>query len=182
MRNRMQMHIRPGAMLASGIAMMSLALAGCSDDTAAPNEPVEGQVPGMTVENARMVLNAVSGNPAAVYFDLTYEGDRGLTIRKAEVAEAGSTTLHDYGEYDFKVQMMEALPIAITRGSEVAFKPGGLHVMAFDPSEQLKPGDKAEVTLTVSGGGKHTFEADVLAAGDERASGDSAASSDGDAS
>jgi periplasmic copper chaperone A len=180
-RKRMQMRSRAGAMLASGVVALSLALAGCSEEAAPPSEPVEGEVPGMSVENARLVLNAVSGNPAAVYFDLSYEGDRGLTIRKADVAQAASTTLHDYGEYDFKVQMMEALPIAITKGSEIAFKPGGLHVMAFDPSDQLKPGDKAEVTLTVSGGGTHTFEADVLAAGDERAEGKPASASGGDA-
>lgn len=149
----------------------SVLLTACGSEPEAPVE-VEGQVPGMSVENARMVLGAVEGNPAAVYFDLKYEGDRGLTIRKAEVAQAGSATLHDYGEYDFKVQMMEALPIAITKGSEVSFEPGGLHVMAFEPSPELQPGGKVEVTLTVSGGGTHTFEADILAAGDERAGGE----------
>lgn len=148
-------------------------MAGCNGEQAEAPAEAEGVVPGMTVENARMVLNAVEGNPAAVYFDLKYDGDRGLTIRKAEVANAGSAMLHDYGEYDFKVQMMEALPIAITKGSEIEFKPGGLHVMVFDPSPDLKPGGKAEVTLTLSGGDTHTFEAEILAAGDERAAGES---------
>lgn len=147
-------------------------LASCGGETETKTEEVAGQVPGMTIENARMVLNAVDGNPAAVYFDLKYDGDRGLTIRKADVAGAGSTTMHDFGEYDFKVQMMEALPIAITKGTEVNFKPGGLHVMAMEPSADLKPGGKAEVTLTMSGGSTHKFEADILAAGDERAGGD----------
>ncbi|MBD2841800.1 copper chaperone PCu(A)C [Erythrobacter sp. KMU-140] len=145
----------------------TIMLGACESEVEAP-VAVEGQVPGISVDNARMILGAVEGNPAAVYFDLTYEGDRGLTIRRADVTQAGSATLHDYGEYDFKVQMMEALPIAIKKGSEVSFEPGGLHVMAFEPSPELKPGDKAEVTLTVSGGGTHTFEADVLPAGDER--------------
>lgn len=161
-------------LLKSGVVAGTVFLAACGSEPEAPAE-VEGVIPGMTIENPRMVLGAVEGNPAAVYFDLKYEGDRGLTIRKANVAQAGSTTMHDYGEYDFKVQMMEALPIAIKKGTEVEFKPGGLHVMAFEPSADLQPGGKAEVTLTVSGGGTHTFEADVLAAGDERAG-----SADGD--
>ena len=158
--------------LLGGLAAATLTLAACGESE--PETPVEtaGTIPGMTIENPRMVLGAVKGNPAAVYFNLKYDGDRGLTIRKAEVAQAGSATLHDYGEYDFKVQMMEALPIPLTNGSEVEFKPGALHVMAFDPSPDLEPGDKAEVTITVSGGGTHTFEADVLAAGDPRADGD----------
>ena len=90
-----------------------------------------------------MVLNAVPGNPAAVYFDLNYDADRGLSIRRADVAQAESATLHDYGEYDFKVQMMEALPIPLTNGSEVQFKPGALHVMAFDPSPEFETGRKS---------------------------------------
>lgn len=149
----------------------SLGLAACGGEAEAPPEAIEGVIPGMSVENARMVLAPVSGNPAAVYFDLKYDGTRGLTIRKAEVAQTGSATLHDYGEYDFKVQMMEALPIAIQEGTEIAFEPGGLHVMAFEPSAELAPGDTVEVTLTVSGGDTHVFEAEVLAAGDPRADG-----------
>lgn len=156
-------------MIAMAAALCGAATLGaCSSEPEAP-AAVEGEVPGIAIDNARMVLNAVEGNPAAVYFDLTYSGDRGLTIRKAEVAGAGSTTLHDFGEYDFKVQMMEALPIAISNGSEVSFEPGGLHIMVFEPSPDLQAGGTAEVTLTVSGGGTHEFTADIVPAGDPRA-------------
>lgn len=151
-----------------GMAAM-LGLAACGGEAEAPaTEAIAGQVPGMTISNARMVLPPVAGNPAAIYFDLAYEGDRGLTIRKADVEGAGMTMMHDYGEYDFKVQMMEALPVALTKGAKVAFEPGGLHVMAMEPSADLKPGDKVTVTLTMSGGATQVFQADVRAAGEER--------------
>ena len=152
--------------MAAGALSSAMLLSACGGEAEAPVEEVEGTIPGMTIENARMALNAVEGNPAAVYFDLKYEADRALSISRASVAGAGSATLHDYGEYDFKVQMMEALPIPLTNGTEVNFKPGGLHVMAFEPSADLKPGGKAEVTIVVSGGDSHVFEADILAAGD----------------
>ncbi len=171
MNNTFQTGRRMKHMINGGLLAAALSLTACSSEPEAPAEEA-GTIPGMTIENPRMVLNAIEGNPAAVYFDLKYEGDRGLTIRKAEVAQAGSATLHDYGEYDFKVQMMEALPIPLTNGTEVEFKPGALHVMAFEPSADLKPGGTAEVTITVSGGGTHTFDAEVLAAGDERAGGE----------
>lgn len=157
-----------GAMAAS-LAAATLGLAACSGEAEAPAvEAVAGQVPGMTVTNARLVLAPVAGNPAAVYFDLSYEGEQGLTIRKAEVEGAGMTMMHDYGEYDFKVQMMEALPVALTKGTKVEFKPGALHVMAMEPPASLKPGDKVKVTLTMSGGATQVFEAEVRAAGEER--------------
>lgn len=158
--------VRRGAMIA-GAAMM-LGLTACSDGESAATEAAAGQVPGMTITNARMVLAPVAGNPAAVYFDLSYEGEKGLAIRKADVEGSGSTMIHDYGEYDFKVQMMEALPVALTKGTKVAFEPGGLHVMAMAPPASLKPGDSVDVTLTMSGGATQTFAAEVRAAGEER--------------
>lgn len=153
---------------AAAILATTLALQACGSgaDDAAPTE-VEG-VPGLSVSNGRMVLAPVAGNPAAVYFDLAYEGDRGLTIRRADVAGAKSAMLHDYAEYDSKVQMMEALPIGITKGDKLSFEPGKGHVMAFDISPDLKPGGTTEVTLTVSGGDKYTFPVTIKAAGDER--------------
>ena len=155
--------------VAASLAAAMLGLAACSGEAEAPAaEAVAGQVPGMSITNARLVLAPVAGNPAAVYFDLSYEGEQGLTIRKAEVEGAGMTMMHDYGEYDFKVQMMEALPVALTKGSTVAFKPGALHVMAMEPPASLKPGDKVKVTLTMSGGATQVFEAEVRAAGEER--------------
>jgi copper(I)-binding protein len=160
--------LRKGA-LAAGMAAAMLGLAACGGEAEAPaTEAVAGQVPGMTITNARLVLAPVAGNPAAVYFDLDYQGEQGLTIRKADVEGAGMTMMHDYGEYDFKVQMMEALPVALTKGSKVQFKPGALHVMAMEPPATWKPGDKVKVTLTMSGGTTQVFEAEVRAAGEER--------------
>ena len=58
--------------------------------------------------------------------------------------------------------------IALTKGTKIAFEPGGYHVMAFELAPEVRPGSKVEVTLTVSGGDKYSFEAEVRAAGDER--------------
>lgn len=160
--------MRRGA-LAAGLVAAMMGLSACGGETEAPaTEAAPGQVPGMTITNARLVLAPVAGNPAAVYFDLDYQGEQGLTIRKAEVEGAGMTMMHDYGEYDFKVQMMEALPVALIKGSKVQFKPGALHVMAMEPPATWKPGDKVKVTLTMSGGTTQMFEAEVRAAGEER--------------
>ena len=54
------------------------------------------------------------------------------------------TMMHQYGEWDGKMQMMEALPITLTKGKKVEFKPGDLHIMAMEPAATLKPGDKVK--------------------------------------
>ena len=156
---------RTAAALALG-ATFTLAACGSGGETAAPAP--EGVIEGVTIANARMVLAPVQGNPAAVYFDFSYSGDRAFSLGRVSVEGTGSAVMHQFGEYDFKVQMMEALPIPVTNGTKVEFKPGDYHVMAFEVSPDLKPGDTTEVTLTVSGGDKHKFTAEVRAAGEER--------------
>lgn len=153
---------------AAALFASAMAISACSQEAEPVAEPAPDGIPGLTIENPRLVLPPVAGNPAAVYFDLSYEGERGLSLRRADVAGAASAALHSYGEYDGKMQMAEAMPIAMTKGTKIAFEPGGYHVMVFGLPEDIEPGGTVEVTLTVSGGDKHSFDAEVRAAGDER--------------
>lgn len=149
------------------LGVAALLLAGCAEEAEAP-APTEGTVPGLVISDARLVLPPVSGNPAAIYFDVDYSAPRGISISGAEVEGATSAEVHDMMEYDFEMVMAEAGPIALTEGTEISFEPGGLHVMAFELGDAYEPGDTAEVTLKISGGARHTFEAEVRAAGEER--------------
>lgn len=151
--------------LALGIS--TLTLAACGDTAEEVVQAPEG-IEGMTIENARLVLAPVEGNPAAVYLDMKYEGERGLSLSRVAVQGAESAMMHEYGEFNRKVQMMEMLPIALTKGTEVSFKPGEQHIMAMGVSPELKPGGTTEVTLIVSGGDKQTVTADIVAAGGGR--------------
>ena len=149
------------------VAAAALALAACAEEAPAPVE-VEGVYPGLEVTNARLVLAPVSGNPAAVYFDAVYNGERGISITGAEVAGASSATVHAMMEYNFEMTMAEAGPIAIRGGESQTFEPGGLHIMAMELGEDIKAGDSVDVTLKIVGGKTHVFKAKVQDAGDER--------------
>jgi copper(I)-binding protein len=155
-------------LFASLLIASSLGLAGCDNAPAQSNAAAENGVAGLTVSNARMVLAPVAGNPAAVYFDLSYDGDGGTALSRVKVEDAKSATFHDYGEYDSKKQMMDMLPVPLNKGDKIEFKPGGKHVMAMEPSPALKAGGTAEVTIFVSGGKSQTFKAPIKAAGDDR--------------
>lgn len=147
----------------------TLGLAACGGEADAPVEAAApGAIPGLEISDARLVLAPVEGNPAAVYFNLAYDGEKGLAIRDAEVEGAGSADIHDVMEYEFKMQMNTANPIPLTKGTEVAFEPGGKHIMVFEPSDALAPGSTTTVTLIVAGGARHEFQAEVRAAGEER--------------
>ena len=151
----------------SAAAGLALALGACAEDAPAP-APVEGVYPDLEITNARLMLAPVSGNPAAVYFDAAFNGERGISITGAEVAGAGKTEVHAMMEYDFEMTMAEAGPIAVRGGETVAFEPGGFHVMAIDLDESIAAGDTVEVTLKIIGGKTHKFEAPVKEAGEER--------------
>jgi copper(I)-binding protein len=145
------------------------ALSACAEQAEAPATPEQdAATAALTVSNARVVLAPVAGNPAAVYFDLSYTGSADVTLKTVEVDGAGMTMIHDYAEEAGKMQMRMAGPITLANGAPVTFAPGGLHVMAMEPSDALTAGGTAKVTLTLSDGTKTEITAPVRAAGEER--------------
>ncbi len=149
------------------VAAMAIGLVACETQT-----PVEGEAetvaPRIEIENARLMLPPVSGNPAAVYFDLTYNGQEQLSITGAEVKGAANTEMHETVMVDQKMQMGKTGPIPLTKGEPISFEPGAKHIMAFDLDESVTAGGTAQVSVLISGGETHTFAAQVKAAGDDR--------------
>ena len=150
------------------LAGSSLALTACGGAEEEAQSSATTDAAGLTIENARMVLPAVAGNPAAIYFDLTNNSDRGVAVRKAEVDGAGKTEVHGTMEWSGKMEMSETGPQAVQAGETLKFEPGGLHVMVFDLSPDLVAGSETAMTLTVAGGKSATFNVPIQAAGEER--------------
>lgn len=121
--------------------------------------------PGVTVSNGRVVLPAVSGNPGALYFDIVNNSDDYAVLRKAEVAGATETMMHDVLNDNGVSQMVPLAPVNLTKGETVKFEPGGKHIMAMDLDPALKAGGTVQVTLTFAGGDKLSFDAQVEAPG-----------------
>lgn len=161
----------PRACLAATAAALLVLLPACSQPGEAPAQPAETTAPaapGLTVSNARVVLAPVAGNPAAVYFDLAFAGDPGISLTGVDVDGGGMTMIHDYAEEAGKTKMVMTDAVSLASGAPVSFAPGGLHVMVMDPGSTLAPGSTAKVTLTLSDGSTTAIEAPVRAAGDER--------------
>ncbi len=144
-------------------------LSACAQPADAPaTKEQEADSAALTVSNARVVLPPVAGNPAAVYFDLSYSGTPGVTLQDVSVEGAGMTMIHDYAEEAGTMRMVMADSVPLGGDAPVSFAPGGLHVMAMEPSDALQAGGTAKVTLTLSNGAVTVVEAPVRAAGDER--------------
>ena len=162
----MQMMMRA----ASGI-VAALALAGLAACDAQAPEASETSSPasaGASVSNARLVLAPVSGNPAALYFDLSYSGTPAVTLDDVDVEGAGMAMIHQMASKDGVMSMTDSGPITLKDGDRVSFAPGAMHVMVMEPSDAWKSGGTAKVTLMFSGGMTATVDVPVRAAGDER--------------
>ena len=160
--------MKHGIWPALALALAGIVPAACSqsEQEQAPTGP---EAPaGVTVNNARLMLPPVAGNPGAVYFDLVNSGDRAVTVRAASVQGAQSATIHQMSTGDGEATMNEVLQITTPAGETLSFAPGGLHVMANSLADTVVAGGTAEVTLTFAGGDKLSFPAEVRAAGDER--------------
>ncbi|MEP1421478.1 MAG: copper chaperone PCu(A)C [Erythrobacter sp.] len=149
-----------------------LTLTSCGQNQADADQQSEAAasqlVEGITIANQRMMLAPVSGNPAAVYFELTYVGDAPVTLDGVSVDGAQSAAIHQMGEDGNGGMMTASGPLTLKSGETLELKPGGFHVMAMQVSPKLQAGQSTNVTITLSDGSAHSFETDVKSAGDER--------------
>lgn len=155
------------------LAFATLALAACGNQqqpagkrNAAPAQasPAEG----ISVSDGRLVLPAVHGNPGAVYFTVHNDSGSKATLDAVAVEGARSAMLHQSTMVDGHSEMKSMQQVDVPAGGELAFSPGGRHVMAMDLGDALKPGGTTNVTLSFADGEKATFPAEILAAGDAR--------------
>jgi periplasmic copper chaperone A len=147
--------------LALALAGLALTLTACSDgDDPAPVETTAAAAAEIAVGNARLVLPAVSGNPAAVYFDLANNTDTVAVLTGIEVPQAQQTELHE----TTGSSMVPLAQIAIQPGEQVLFAPGGKHAMVFGPPA-VEAGTTLTMTFRFEDGRSATAEAMVQPAG-----------------
>jgi periplasmic copper chaperone A len=86
-----------------------------------------------------------------------------LTIRSARAAKligvkspvAKSAEIHSMSNDGGVMRMRKLDGLALPAEERVALEPGGNHIMLLDIKRQLQPGEKVQIALTVSQGGKN---------------------------
>ncbi len=123
-------------------ALAAAALAGC--DRARPLAVTHGWV--------RLPANPAA--PAAAYF--TVEGSQKPdTLAAVSVDGATKAEMHETMTMAGSGGMTGMAPlarVAVPAGGEVAFKPGGRHVMLFGLGARVKPGGTMAATFTFANG------------------------------
>lgn len=149
------------ALLSLAILLAALPAGGCHKAPSPPAQPAT-QGAGAVVSGARLVLPAVSGNPAALYFTLANPGQSPIKLTGVSVAQAKSVELHETSGGE----MRPLGPLALDAGSAVSFAPGGKHGMVFGLDPVPQPGAKRTITLWFDKGNPVSAEAQVERPGD----------------
>lgn len=144
--------------LAAAVCVLALAgsLGACrqSKPADAQEEPAEASAPdakpGLSLGAAKLVLPAVSGNPAAAYFTLSNGGSEPVVVAGVHIEGAQNTEFHQTA--GGSMNLLES-PTVPAKGS-LQFAPGGNHVMVFGLDETLVANKTSEVTVTFSDGDK----------------------------
>jgi len=100
------------------------------------------------------------GGTSAVYFVIDNNGEAD-TLLSAASQTAGATELHMSKMDGDKMMMQPQESVPVPANGEVAFEPGGLHVMMVDLKSEVKAGDKLTLTLTFEKAGMIQTEATV---------------------
>ena len=146
---------------------LGLALSACQQKDKAPEAPASAAPdakPGVAVADARLVLPAVKGNPGVAYFTLANSDTKAVALAAVAVDGVGKAEMHQ----TVGGKMGPVDRVDIDPNASVSFAPGGLHVMAMEPSADWQPGGTVNVTVILSDGTSQTVAAAVRAAGDDR--------------
>ena len=84
---------------------------------------------------------------AAIYLRLRNAGETPVVLKSARVDGAKSAAVHEHRSEGGMMRMGEAPPQTIAPGAELAFEPGGLHLMVFGLEAPARAGSEWPLCL-----------------------------------
>ncbi len=124
-----------------------------------------GQPREIFVDQGYVRLSAVSGNPAVAYFTL-HGGPEAATLLSVTSPTTIKTELHESMAKGGVSSMAPVSTVTLRARADVAFQPGGRHVMLFSVNPGVKPGDTMPLIFTFANNLRIQYDAPVIAAGD----------------
>ncbi len=123
------------------------------------------QGPSLTIEDVWARQSPAAEGTSAAYMTLKNSGNEADTLVKVTTKVSDAAEIH---EMSMENQVMKMRPVSgqrleIPARGAVELKPGGLHIMLIGLKQQLKPGDKIDITLTFEKTGEMTVQAEVRA-------------------
>jgi periplasmic copper chaperone A len=122
------------------------------------SSPVPG---GITISGA-WARPGFSGSNSAVYLVIENSGNQDDALLSAEANVAQLVELHESRmDQSGMMSMQEQERIDVRAKDQVAFQPGGLHVMLINLNGDLNPGDRFNLTLNFQETGQVPVDVEV---------------------
>jgi periplasmic copper chaperone A len=122
------------------------------------SSPVPG---GITISGA-WARPGFSGANSAVYLIIENSGNQDDVLLSAEASVAQLIELHESQmDQSGMMSMQEQERIDVRAKDQVAFQPGGLHVMLINLNGDLNPGDRFNLTLNFQETGQVPVDVEV---------------------
>lgn len=116
----------------------------------------------LSIDDAWMRV-APAGENSAIYFVINNEAGEADTLQSVTFDKAGVVELHMSKMEDGKMTMQHQESVAVPKGQQVVFQPGGLHVMLMNLKEDLTEGQEFDIVLHFEKAGDVTAKASVRA-------------------
>lgn len=123
-------------------------------------QPAEPQ-PEILVADAWIRAPALPQRPAALYFTLRNSGDMAQRLVAVRTDDAARSEIHNHFHDGGVMKMRRQDHVEIAPGETLAFKPGGLHVMLFEPAASVAAGATLTARLVFEPAGEVEITAPV---------------------
>jgi periplasmic copper chaperone A len=102
-------------------------------------------------EDARIFATLKGSNTTAGYVKIKNEGANEVVLVLKHVAKFKAVETHETLEESGKMVMRKVDSFKIPAGTTLELKPGGRHLMLFDPTEAINEGTSLEVVFSIDG-------------------------------
>ncbi len=134
-----------------------------SDKAAAPAADATAAKAADTVKVENPYARAVPpGQPnSAAFMTLVNTGDVDHSVTSATSPVANTVELHTHTNNNGVMEMRQVDKIDVPAKGRTELAPGGLHIMLIGLKQELKEGEKAQLTLTFDDGSTTTVDAPI---------------------
>jgi copper(I)-binding protein len=156
------------------LVLAVLALSACGPAITPPTAvaPI-AQVDGVSITEPRLRAPPAGRDVTAAYFTMENTGTTAKRLLSVASPLAQRVELHAHlKSEDGMMQMRQINDVEIPANGTAVLAPGGLHVMMFGVSPDVKTGTKVPVTLTFEGGATTSFDLPVVDNPVEKTEGD----------
>jgi periplasmic copper chaperone A len=116
----------------------------------------------IAVHNAQVREFLPTAKSSVGYLTIINHSDTAATLTKASVDGVARVEIHQHTHVDGMMKMQKVESLQIAANQQVDFKPGGYHLMVFEPKEPLKVGQQRKLTLYFNDGNRVFSHAQIV--------------------